>query len=223
MIEIIPSLLPQNLHHVEEQFGRILGLVKKVQVDIVDGEYAPNKTWPFNVKDNDDILNMVRGEASFPHINSFLMELDMLILHPIEYIPDFLSVGFKSFVIHIDSTDHVKECIKTIKNAGCKVGLGIKPKIPTTELEPYITEIDFVQFMGNDQVGRSGIELDQNVADKIAEFKKHHPSFDIQIDIGVNFETAPLLAHAGATALISNSTIFNSKDPKEVIMKLQKS
>ena len=223
MIEVVPALLPTDLHTVQKELSRVTHLVKRVQIDIVDGEYAPTKTWPFNIKNNDDVLNMVRNNINFPFSDYFVMELDMLVLHPIEYIPDFLSLGFKSFVIHIDSTDHVKECIETIKNAGCMVGIGIKPSIDSNLIEEHIEKIDFVQFMGNDMVGFSGVELDFKLLEKIKNFKKLHPEINTQVDIGVNFDTAPLLIKSGLSAIVSNSTIFNSKDPKQAIMRLQNS
>ena len=147
----------------------------------------------------------------------------MLILHPIEFIPDLLTIGMKSFVVHIDSTDHVKECIETIKRAGRRVGVAIKPSMSLELLQPYILDVDFVQFMGNDKVGYNGVELDKKVLEKIKELHSNHPSIPIQIDIGVNFETAHSLVEAGATSLISGSAIWDSPNIKDAIIKLQNS
>lgn len=221
MIEVIPAILPQNLNDIKDQLDKVNGLVKKVQIDIVDGSFAQSKTWPFIEKNSDDLLRLERGEENFPHINDFLVEVDMMILHPIEYIPDLLGIGFRSFVIHIDSTDHVKECLETVKNAGVKVGLGLKPSTDISLLESYLTMVDFIQFMGNDKIGHNGVELDQSVLEKIKIFHQRHSSIPIQVDIGVNFDTAPLLRDAGVTGLVSGSTIFNAVDVKEAIIKLQ--
>src|SRR3989344_2067838 len=144
MAEIIPALIPQNLNIVRENFGKVLGLVKKVQIDIVDGEYASAKTWPFNDNQFEEMMNIVRGEAKFPYIDDFILEVDMLVLHPVEYLGDFISLGAKSFVVHIDSTDHIQECIDTIKNSGCRVGLGIKPSIDVDLLQSFLPQVDFV-------------------------------------------------------------------------------
>ena len=223
MIEVIPAIIPQDLNIVRERFGRVLGLVRKVQMDIVDGKYAPAKTWPFNGNQFEEIRNMVNGEERFPNIDNFILEIDMLILHPIEYVSDFISLGAKSFVIHIDSTDHVKECIETIKGSGCQAGLGIKPSGDISILESFLPSVDFVQFMGNDRVGYSGVELDKNVLEKINNFHERHPAMPIQIDIGVDLETAPKLIKAGVSAFVSGSSIFNASDAKEAVAKLQNS
>lgn len=223
MVEILPAVIPQNLNIVRERFSKVVGLAKKVQMDVVDGHYAPPLTWPFNSGQMDDLLKMVRGEERFPFVNDFEMEVDMLVLHPVEYIADFISIGFKGFVIHLDSTDHAKVCLETIKNAGCEVGLGIKPSGNMDELNKYLTYSDFVQFMGNDKVGYNQVVLDEKVLPIIKNFHKQHPSVPIQIDIGVNFDTAPHLIAAGATRLISGSAIFNSGDIKQNIAKLANS
>ena len=221
MLEIIPSIIPQNLNIVRDRLGKILGSVKKVQIDIVDGIYAPTKTWPFNNNQFEEIQKIAGGREKFPYINDFILEIDMLVLHPIEYLSDFISLGAKSFIIHIDSTDHIKECLENIKEAGAKVGLGIKPSGDISLLESFLPEADFVQFMGNDKVGYSGLDLDKYVLEKIKNFHKRHPSVEIQIDIGVTEETIPKFKEAGVTSFISGSSIFNTNNPKEAIMNLQ--
>ena len=221
MIEIIPSIIPQNLSIVRERFGKLLNLVKKVQLDVVDGNYAPSRTWPFNGNQFDEMMKIARGEERFPYIDDFVLEIDMLVLHPIEYISDFISLGAKSFVIHIDSTDHVEECLKTIKSANCEMGLGIKPSGDISILESFLPELDFVQFMGNDRVGYSGVDLDESVVNIIKNFHENHPSVPIQIDIGVNPKTIPILREAGVFSFVSSSSIFNAPDVKEALTSLQ--
>lgn len=221
MIEIIPSIIPQSLNIIREKLDKISGLVKKVQIDIVDGKYAPVKTWPFMDKYSDDLLRLSRGEEKFPHIDDFILEIDMMIFHPIEYLSDFISLGAKSFVIHVDSTDHIKECLETIKNSGCEAGLGIKPSVDVDLLQPFLPKIDFVQFMGNDNIGHNGIELDNSVINKIKYFRDRHPSTVIQIDIGVNTETILELKNAGVSRFISSSFIFNAPNIKEALTRLR--
>jgi ribulose-phosphate 3-epimerase len=221
MTEIIPAIIPPNLNIVRDRFGKLVGLVKKVQLDILDGQYAPVLTWPFIEKNSDDLMKLARGEEKFPFIDDFILQVDMMILHPVEYIDDFISLGAKSFVIHVDSTDHIKECVGMAKNLGCEVGLGIRPSIDVDLLEPFLPQIDFVQFMGNDKIGHNGIELEASVIRKIKYFHEKHPSMHIQIDIGVNEETIPELKEVGVTSFISTSSIFNAPNIEDALKKLQ--
>jgi ribulose-phosphate 3-epimerase len=221
MIEIIPAIIPQNLAIVREKFGKILGTVKKVQLDIIDGEYAEVLTWPFVDKKSDDLVKLSRGEEKFPYIDDFLLEVDMMVFHPIEYLGDFISLGAKSFVIHVDSTDHIRECLDTIKNSDCEAGLGIRPSVDVDLLQPFLPKVDFVQFMGNDKVGHNGIELDSSVINKIKYFHEKHPAVTIQIDIGVNEETVPKLKEVGVTRFVSSSSIFNAPNIRKEIIKFQ--
>ena len=221
MIEIVPSIISPDLKFTKERLGKVLGLVKKVQLDIVDGKYADNRTWPFDDGQYEEMRRMADGEEKFPYIDELVLQVDMMILHPIEYLSDFISLGVKSFVVHLDSTDHVKECIDTIKGAGCEIGLAIKPSGNEIVLEEYLLQIDFVQFMGNDKIGHSGIDFDKGVLKKIKDFHKRHPSIPLQIDIGVSEETIPALKDAGVTSFVSGSSLFTAPDTKERILKLQ--
>lgn len=220
MIEVIPAVIPPDLKIIRERFTRVLGLARRVQVDVIDGHYAPSVTWPFGHNQMDELLRMVRGEERFPFVNDFEIEIDMMVLHPVEYISDFLSIGAKSFVIHLDSTDHAQICLETVKNAGCEAGIGIKPSGKIEDLQKFLPIVDFVQFMGNDRIGFNGVELDQKVLPMINRFHELHPSVPIQIDIGVSLETAPKLIDAGVTRLVSTSAIFSQGDPKENIARL---
>lgn len=221
MIEIIPALIPQNLNIIRENFSKILGLVKKVQIDILDGQYAPVKTWPFNDNQFDEVLKITRGEEKFPFADDFALEIDMIVMHPIEYLTDFISLGAKSVIIHVDSTDHVAECLETIKNSGCNAGLGIRPSVEIGLLESFLLKADFVQFMGNDRVGYNGVDLDRSVIGKIKSFHNNHPSVPIQIDIGVSVDTIPDLKDAGVSHFVSSSSIFNAPNIKEALLSLQ--
>ena len=221
MIEIIPAIIPQNLNIVRDRLGKVLGLVKKVQIDILDENYAPAKTWPFNGNQFEQMRRISGGEERFPYVDDFILEIDMLVLHPIEYLSDFISLGAKSFIIHIDSTDHVEECLETIKASNGQIGLGIKPSGDISLLESFLPEADFVQFMGNDRVGYSGVDLDENVLDKIKELHERHSSMPIQVDIGVNEKTIPKLKEVGVDLFVSGSSLFNAPDITEAITKLQ--
>ncbi len=221
MIEVIPAIIPHDLNTIREKLIKVLGVVKKIQIDIIDGKYAHTKTWPFNGNQFEEMIKMVREEEKFPFVDNFNMEIDLMTLDPFDYISDFISLGAKSFVIHLGSTDNPEECIRSIKNTELEIGLGINPSSKEKDYENLISKVDFVQFMGNDKIGFSGIDLDKSVITKIKDFKKKYPLTPTQIDIGVNENTAKELIQAGVSRLVSGSFIFDSIDPKEAISKIK--
>ena len=221
MIEIIPAIIPQNLNIIREKFDKVFGLVKKVQVDILDGSYTSVKTWPFRDSQYEEMRKIAAGEEKFPHLGDFILEIDMMVIHPTNYLSDFISLGAKSFVIHIDRNDYTKECFQIIKEAGCRIGLGVKPSEDISLFGYFLPEVDFVQFMGNDKIGHSGVDLDESVLEKIKDFHQKYPKIAVQIDIGVNEETIPKLKSAGVSRFVSGSSIFTAPNIKERITKLQ--
>lgn len=221
MIQVIPAVIPHSLEEIVNKFSAVRGLVQKVQVDILDGLYAPTTTWPFNGGLKDDFINIAEGKTKFPYSDEFDIEFDLLVVNPEQYVENFVKAGGKSFVFHIDSSSDISKSVSVAKKCGCEVGLGIKPSRDTDLLEPLLNDVHFVQFMGNDRVGYNGVELEHTVLSKIAVFHKSHPEIPLQIDIGVNFDTVPLLKKAGITRIVSGTTIFNSSDIMESINKLK--
>ena len=100
------------------------------------------------------------------------------------------------------------------------MGLGIKPSINSELLEPFILDVDFVQFMDSDNIGHVGVEVDNLILTKIKSFHEIHPLLLLQADIGVNAETIPELKKAGVSRFVAGSAVFNNPNIKEAIEKL---
>ena len=215
MIEVIPAIIPKSQEEIENKLGLVKNFVEKVQIDFVDGKYAPVKTWPFNLEKESGTKLEISSK------DEILLEGDLMIKHPEDFLDDFLEIGIKSFVIHIGSTKYLDKCIFHIKEKGLKVGLAIRPSEDSKTLEEYLDKIDFVQFMGNDTVGYNGVELDRKVLQKISHFHSAHPFVPIQIDIGVNLKTASELIKAGVTGLVSGSAVFSDSKVRDNIEKLK--
>lgn len=205
MIDVIPTIIPEKFSEIEEKISLVKSLAKKVQIDFVDGKYGSVTTWPFNTDKKENL----------PYKDEVILEADMMIQNPEYHIRDFADIGIKSFVIHIDSTDVLEQCVTFVKNAGGQVGLGVKPSL-ALPYDNVLEKFDFIQFMGNDKVGFGGVELDRRVIKKIADFRATHPFIPIQIDIGVNWKTAVELKQAGVTAFVSGSTVFGSTSSPRV-------
>ena len=231
MIEVVPAIIPESFRDIEQGMSRMKGKVSFVQIDVMDGAFAPDPSWPY-VGDGGPITfnDLVHEDEAMPFWQDLNFEVDLMIRKPLEVLDDWISVGAQRIIIHIESEGDIDEMIKKIRERSgshgsllyTEIGLALVPSTPNEKLDAYLDNIDFVQFMGNDKIGFHGVELDEAVYDKIKELRKKMPGMPIAIDIGVNRDTAPKLVEAGCTKLVSGSAIFNSPESKEVIKEFKK-
>jgi len=214
MLKVIPAIIPKDFDDLKDKIDLVIDFVDTVQVDISDGEFAKSITWPYT--EGEDVPN-----HAFPYKDSLNIEIDLFVINPEEIVDAWVGAGAKAIVLHLETVEDPTVLIADLRIQDIKVGLSINPSTKNHVLYKWISEVDFVQFMGNDNVGYSGVELDPNVYDKIKELRKNFAELEIAVDIGVNFETAPKLVRVGANKLISGSTIFESKNIKEAIKKLE--
>jgi ribulose-phosphate 3-epimerase len=216
MIKVVPAILPKSFDDLEDKIDVVSDFVDGIQIDISDGEFANSTTWPYT--EGEDSPN-----HALPYKDSLNLELDMFVNNPEEIAQSWVDAGVKTFIIHLETIEEPSALIADLKLQDLNVGLSINPSTKSSVLDEWIETIDFVQLMGNDKVGYHGVELDENVYDKIKELRKKYPELPIAVDIGVDFETAPKLVKAGATKLISGSAIYESKNVEEAINKLENS
>jgi ribulose-phosphate 3-epimerase len=216
MIKVVPAIIPKSFSDLEDKIDIVSDFVDRVQIDISDGEFGENMTWPYT--EGDELPN-----HDLPYKDSIDIELDLYSTNPEEIAGAWVDAGVKSVVIHLETIDDPTSLIDELKMHDIEVGLSINPSTKNSALDEWISQIDFVQMMGNDKVMFQGVELDKNVYDKIKELHKKYPDLEIAIDIGVNFETAPKLVKAGATKLISGSAIYDSENVEEAITRLESS
>ncbi|MAG12271.1 hypothetical protein CL630_00460 [bacterium] len=229
-IEIIPALMPKSFSELREQFERFVGLVETVQLDVMDGIFVPNKSWPYS--ENIEMLKELRGEM--PSWGDINFEVDLMIQNPERAVNDWLLLGASRIIAHIESTHNmdaiiaeVKDCVngKQIdleEETHIEIGIALNTTTENKILEPWVERVDFVQFMGIEKIGFQGQAFDERVIRKIQDLHEQHPNVTISVDGGVNFESAPKLIAAGATRLVSGSTILKSKDIVETINQLKK-
>lgn len=218
-IQVVPAILPESFEDVEARVARVRGAVRTVQIDIADGSYAPTETWPFSSPGH--FSRLIAQEEGMPFWEDIEYEVDMLVDKPERFVDDWIAIGISAAVIHIESTEVFEEISQKLRDRGVLCGAGILPSTDIAQLEELEGLFDFIQCMGNDEIGRNGVSLDERVYEKIQTLRDMYPEMQIAIDIGVNEDTAPQLVEAGATKLVSGSVIFGSPDPKETITALE--
>ena len=222
MTEVIPAIIPEDFQLMRTEMSQVKGLVNLVQVDIIDGEFAPEPTWPYANGPRQAVFDeIIAQERGWPFWKDLQFEIDLMVARPEEVLDDWIAAGASAVIIHASSTDKHQEVFDRLEEAGVGIGLALRPTDANKIVDTYREQIDFVQIMGNDQIGYHGVQLDPLVYDKIADIRRKHPDLAIAVDIGVDQETAPELVHSGATRLVSGSAIFGSDDLSAAIKRLQ--
>lgn len=218
MVEIVPAIIPKRFEDIEKNIEPVASCVKTVQIDIMDGTFVRARSWPFNADDTDEVFD---GEEHLAEFRPLTFELDMMVAKPEQYIDMWSDFGIDTFIIHLGSTSNLQGVIDYIRDKEKGVGLALVPSESIDAIEAYVNDVDFIQFMGNDNIGHHGEMLDEAVLSHIKDLRTRHKKIIISNDIGVDLETAPELVRAGANKLVSGSAIYESNDIEGTIKKLK--
>ncbi len=226
MIEIIPAIMPTNTADLEAKLVQVNGHAAVVQVDIMDGKFVKNVSWPYT--ESPEYFQTILSEgAGLPYWDQFDFEMDLMILHPETVWEDWVTAGAHRIVVHQKSAENLDKLLIDFRKRFPKkdqpdvfdVEIGVAQNIetPTESLFPFLNRIDYVQFMGIAEIGLQGQPFDGRVLDKIRALRAHDPKVIISVDGAVNLETAPALIDAGANRLVVGSAIFKSENIVETI------
>jgi ribulose-phosphate 3-epimerase len=232
-VDIIPALMPKNFSELEEYARQFNGLVDTVQVDIMDGQFVPEISWPYE-KDGglSTIFKEIVGQdRKLPESSKLSYEFDLMIDSPEKGIKSWTQIGVSRLIFHIESIKdqewfwkqlaHIKTPAPEFGIFGIEIGLAINITTSSEEIYPHIEKLDFVQCMGIETIGVQGQPFDEKVLPKIEDLRKRFPELIISVDGGVSLETAPRLILAGANRLVSGSAILKSGNIKKTIKELQ--
>lgn len=211
-IKISPSILSADFSILGDEIKSLEQAgADLIHVDVMDGHFVQNITM------GPPIIKMIRKCTKIP--------FDVhLMISPVEkYIKAFAEAGSDIITIHPEATDNLKRAVGTIKSLGKKAGVSLNPKTPISALMDVINDIDLILIMSVNP-GFAGQSFMSEVLPKVTELRKlindKNLKIDIEIDGGINFETAPLAVKAGANILVSGTTIF-SGSLKDNIQKLR--
>ena len=211
-IKISPSILSADFSILGDEIKSLEQAgADLIHIDVMDGHFVPNITM------GPPIIKMVRKCTKLP--------FDVhLMISPVEkYIKAFADAGSDIITIHPEATDNLKRAVGAIKSLGKKAGVSLNPKTPISALMDVINDIDLILIMSVNP-GFAGQSFMGEVLPKVTELRKmindKKLKIDIEIDGGINFETAPLAVKAGAIILVSGTTIF-SGSLKDNIQKLR--
>ncbi len=216
MKEIIfsPSLLSADFSKIADELEDIENAgIKWVHLDVMDGLFVPNITF------GPPVIKSLRNKSKL------FFDTHLMIAEPTRYIKNFAEAGADLITIHKEATYNIPEAIKLIKENGCKVGISFNPSTPLDGIEEYIKDIDLVLLMSVNPGfgGQSFIDITHKIK-KLSDLKSQlHPDLLIEVDGGINTNTAALVTNSGADVLVAGSAIFGKPDRQLAIDNLKKS
>lgn len=213
MTIVSPSLLAADFLHLEREIEMINGSEAEwLHLDVMDGSFVPNISFGFPVI------------QAVSKVCNKKLDVHYMINTPERYIKQTASLGAYMMNVHYEACTHLHRTIQEIHAAGMKAGVTLNPATPVSVLEDIINDVDMVLLMSVNP-GFGGQKFIGNTINKVHRLRsliaESGSKALIQIDGGVQAETAPLLVEAGADVLVSGSYIFGAKDPIETIHSLK--
>ena len=203
-IKIAPSILSSDF----SKLGEVLESLNQsgadlVHVDVMDGHFVPNITF------GPPVIKKIRHYSKLP------FDVHLMIAPVERYIKDFSDAGADIITIHPEATDNLVQSVQLIKSLGKKAGVSLNPKTDIDQLMPAIHLIDLILIMSVNP-GFGGQKFMPEVLNKVKVLRKKIDEeklpIEIEIDGGIDFETAKLAIDAGVDILVSGTTLFNNKE-----------
>ena len=213
-IKIAPSILSSDFSKLGEVLEELnQSGAEMVHVDVMDGHFVPNITF------GPPVIKKIRKYSTIP------FDVHLMIAPVHKYIKDFADAGADIITVHPEATDNLVQTIELIKSLGKKAGVSLNPKTTLDSILPVLHLFDLVLVMSVNP-GFGGQKFMPEVLSKVKELRakidQEKLNIDIEIDGGIDFETAKLAKDAGVDILVSGTTLFDSKDSlKNNIQKLR--
>ncbi|MEC1541643.1 ribulose-phosphate 3-epimerase [Bacillus subtilis] len=214
MIKVAPSILSADFAVLGNEIKDVeKGGADCIHIDVMDGHFVPNITiGPL-------IVEAVRPVTDLP------LDVHLMIEEPDRYIPAFAKAGADILSVHAEACPHLHRTIQLIKEQGVKAGVVLNPHTPVQVIEHVFDDLDLVLLMTVNP-GFGGQKFIHSVLPKIKEVKrmadeKGKKDLLIEVDGGVNKETAPLVIEAGANLLVAGSAVYGQSDRKKAISEIR--
>lgn len=216
-MEIIPAVMPKSFNDIVTHTEKVADFVDFVQLDLMDGEFVQNKSWPFFDKDKQSVRELMEGEIKLPNSPKIKYEFDLMIRRPEYDLKKFIKLGAQRLIIHANSIEDKEFFLNEIKNLNIEWGIAFLATDNLKDWQDIILKANFIQLMGIENIGFQGQPFDPRVLDQVNHIKQIKPDAIISIDGGVNLETARELAFVGVNRLVSGSAIFGANAPEVAI------
>jgi ribulose-phosphate 3-epimerase len=212
---VAPSILAANFSNLADEVRRAEESgADWLHLDIMDGHFVDNISF------GPAVVKTIRGLTRLP------LDVHLMIEHPDHYLPRFLEAGANSITVHVEpeAKHDVAKTLDAIRAAKCGVGLSLNPATPFEAIEPHLPAIDLLLVM-TVHPGFGGQAFRPEMMDKVKRAKawrdSHSAKLHIEVDGGINRETASVSIANGANILVAGTSIFGAQDYAKAICDLR--
>ncbi|RJS22580.1 ribulose-phosphate 3-epimerase [Corallococcus sp. H22C18031201] len=212
-VRIAPSLLSSDFGRLAEEVRAVEAAgADLIHVDVMDGRFVPNITL------GPVIVEAIKRVATKP------LDVHLMIVEPEKYVDAFVKAGADIVTVHVEASPHLHRTLQHIRHAGAKASVVLNPATPLVAIEEVLGELDMVLLMSVNP-GFGGQSFIETTVDKVRRLRAmldaRGLNVDIEVDGGINAQTAKRVVDAGATVLVAGSYVFGAKDYAAAIRSLR--
>lgn len=212
---LAPSILSADFAHLADDVRKVESAgADWLHVDVMDGHFVPNLTI------GPVVVHWLKKCTDLP------LDVHLMIESPEKYIPAFAKAGAWNITVHREACRHPAEVLRLIKKHGCRAGMSVRPRTPIRAVEPYLKNLDVVLVM-TVEPGFGGQSFMPDMLPKVRWLRDHWRGKRkegpwIEVDGGINADTAPLTVHAGANVLVAGNAIFGAPNPGRALRDIRR-
>ena len=215
MAKVAPSILSADFVNLERDIHHIAQCgADYVHIDVMDGIFVPN------ISIGIPVVSAIRKITHLP------LDVHLMIDRPLRYVDQFCDAGADILTIHVeaDTQEHNLEALRRIRQKGVRAAVSIKPGTPASAVDPYVDLVDMILVM-TVEPGFGGQKFMEDMMPKVRALRKiidvRIPGVELEVDGGVNLETAKTCIESGANVLVAGSALFRAPDTAEFIHSIQ--